>query len=72
MDDEWPLSSEEMYTTLRSHLLERVRDKESFIRVQSIIALSKLAGSEDPEEYDDEEVSIIDILVDTLKHDTSP
>lgn len=42
--------------------MERVRDKlkEAIIRVQVVAALSKLAGSEDPSELDDDETSIVD------------
>ena len=57
---------------LRSSMVERVRDKEAPIRVQAVIALSKLAPSEDISELDDDEPSITDVLVVVLAHDTSP
>ena len=53
-------------------MVERVRDKEAPIRVQAVIALSKLAPSEDISELDDDEPSITDVLVVALTHDTSP
>jgi condensin complex subunit 3 len=49
-----------------------VKDKEAIIRVQAVVGLSKLAGSEDPADLDDDEISIIETLVLILRHDTSP
>ena len=48
-------------------LLERIHDKEAPVRVQAVIALSKLCGSEDPSE----EPNITEVLMDTLSYDTS-
>ncbi|CCM04766.1 uncharacterized protein FIBRA_06956 [Fibroporia radiculosa] len=62
---------EDLYGSLRSSLMERVRDKEAVIRVQATIALSKLAGSEDISELDDDEMSIMGVLIDTLSFDPS-
>ncbi|KAF8635378.1 hypothetical protein AX15_000383 [Amanita polypyramis BW_CC] len=62
---------EEIYTELRSALLDRIYDKENAVRVQVVISLAKLAGSEDPSEVGDGE-SVLDILLDTLAHDSSP
>lgn len=59
--------SEDVYNDLRLCLLERVNDKEAPVRVQAVIALSKLCGSEDPSE----EPNITDVLVDTLSYDSS-
>lgn len=63
--------SEDLYTNLRSALLERICDKEAPIRVQSVIAISKLCGSEDPTEIE-EGPSAIDILGEVLSTDPSP
>ncbi|KAI0941839.1 hypothetical protein AcV7_002413 [Taiwanofungus camphoratus] len=63
---------EDLYTTLRSALLERVRDKEPPIRAQAATALTKLAGSEDPADLEPDEQSILDVLLETLAYDTSP
>ncbi|KAI0696847.1 nuclear condensing complex subunit [Cytidiella melzeri] len=52
---------------LRMCLLERIRDKEAQVRVQAVIALSKLCGSEDPSE----ETNITDVLIETLSYDSS-
>ena len=60
--------SEDVYENLRSCLLERISDKEPPVRVQTVIALSKLCGSEDPSE----EPNITDVLIDTLTYDPSP
>ena len=60
--------SDDVYSLLRDNLLERVRDKESPVRVQAAIALSKLCGSEDDP---DEEPKITDVIVDVLTYDTA-
>ena len=51
--------------------MERVRDKEPTIGVQAVIALSKLCGSEDPYDLEDDEATAIDVLEDMLAHDPS-
>ncbi|GJE85117.1 condensin complex subunit 3 [Phanerochaete sordida] len=58
---------DKVYEALRDNLLERVRDKESVVRVQAAIALSKLCGTEDP----DEEPKVTDVIIDVLAHDTA-
>ncbi|KAK2461194.1 hypothetical protein APHAL10511_006721 [Amanita phalloides] len=63
---------EEIYTELRTALLDRVHDKEPAVRVQTVISLAKLAGSEDPAEVNDGESSVLDVLTDTLSYDSSP
>ena len=40
-----------------------------FIRAHAVTALSKLAGSEDPDEMDPGEKTIIELLVDVLSYD---
>jgi len=55
-----------IYTSLRTALLERIRDKESTIRVQATISLAKLSGIEDPVA---EEPAVIDVLLETLTYD---
>lgn len=65
-------NSEEIYTTLRTSLLGRIHDKETPIRVQAVIALSKLSGSEDPADLADGDPSVIDVLKDVLAYDSSP
>jgi condensin complex subunit 3 len=54
---------------LRSSLLDRVRDKESSVRVQAVIALSKLSASEDPADVTEDGSAINDVLTDTLVYD---
>ncbi|EPS93226.1 hypothetical protein FOMPIDRAFT_1056181 [Fomitopsis schrenkii] len=63
---------EDLYSSLRSSLMERTRDREPPIRVQAIIALSKLAGSEDVSELDEGEQTIMEALLDAITYDTSP
>lgn len=57
---------------MRSSLMERVKDKEAFIRAVAVVALSKLAGAEDPEDLGDDAINVIDALVDILRYDSSP
>lgn len=63
--------SEDLYTNLRTALLDRISDKEAPIRVQAVIALSKLCGSEDPAEIE-EGPSAIEVLGEVLSTDPSP
>ncbi|KIM91366.1 hypothetical protein PILCRDRAFT_810639 [Piloderma croceum F 1598] len=62
---------EDLYTLLRSSLLKRINDKEAPIRVQAVIALSKLCGSEDPDEVKDGEPTAIEVLIGVLGGDPS-
>ncbi|KAG8963687.1 hypothetical protein FRC00_005396 [Tulasnella sp. 408] len=62
---------EDLYLALRSALLERIRDKETPVRVQAVIALAKLQG-DNPEEMEEEEQSVSEVLVDVLQYDPSP
>lgn len=62
--------SEDIYKSLRETLIERVLDREVSVRVQAVIALSKLCGTEDPSEVPEGECAT-DILVDALAHDAS-
>ncbi|OBZ78081.1 Condensin complex subunit 3 [Grifola frondosa] len=63
---------EDLYTSLRSSLMERLRDKEAMVRVHAVVALSKLSFSEEPSELEEGESSILDTLIDTMTYDTSP
>jgi condensin complex subunit 3 len=64
--------SEDMYNSLRLALMERVRDKEPFIRVQAVAALAKICGSdEDLEQLGDDEQTATEILEELLAHDPS-
>jgi condensin complex subunit 3 len=56
---------------LRSSLLERAQDKETFVRLQAVIALAKLQRGED-EQNEEREVYLSDILIDMLQHDPAP
>ncbi|KAG9019330.1 hypothetical protein FRB90_003736, partial [Tulasnella sp. 427] len=62
---------EDLYLALQAALLERIRDKEAPLRVQAVIALAKLQP-ENPEEVEDDEQSISEVLADVLQHDPSP
>ncbi|KAL4248656.1 CND3 (condensin subunit 3) family protein [Abortiporus biennis] len=59
---------EPLYISLREALLERARDKEIPVRVQAVIALSKIWASDDP---DTNPPTILDVLLDMLSYDPS-
>ena len=65
--------SEDLYEQLRLALLERRRDREAFVRSQSILALAKLMDT-DPDEdaEEDSEESIIACILNSLCTDDSP
>jgi condensin complex subunit 3 len=63
--------SEEVYTRLRSALLERVTDKEPPVRIQAVIALSKLCGSEDPSDVEEGEQTAVELLLEVLSSDSA-
>ncbi|KAH9918861.1 uncharacterized protein B0H18DRAFT_1122829 [Fomitopsis serialis] len=67
-----PTASEDLYSSLRSSLMERARDKESTISNRAIVALSKLAGSEDVIKLEEGEQTIMDMLIDCLTYDAAP
>ncbi|TCD66080.1 hypothetical protein EIP91_001838 [Steccherinum ochraceum] len=60
---------EDVYSRLRTSLMERARDKEPTIRACAITALSKLLSGEDPEDLEDDEPSILDTLLDSICYD---
>lgn len=62
-------ASEDAYKTLRTALLDRLNDRETSVRCQAIMSLAKLCISEDPEDL--EEVSMVEVLLDTLACDPS-
>lgn len=72
---------DDLYDTLKGALLLRARDKESFVRVQAVVALAKLQGGEDdgeaahshhPEGSDEESRGdITGVLLKVLRHDPS-
>jgi condensin complex subunit 3 len=49
--------------------LDRVYDKEPPVRVQAVIALSKLCGSEAEGEFDENEQTAIEVLLDIMSQD---
>ncbi|KAG6812899.1 hypothetical protein H0H92_015634 [Tricholoma furcatifolium] len=60
---------EDAYTLLRDGLIDRTCDKEVLVRAHAATALSKLAGSEDPNEVEDGEKTILEILIDIISYD---
>jgi condensin complex subunit 3 len=51
--------------------MERVCDKEPFVRVQAVAALAKICGSEDLEELGEDEQTATQVLENLLAHDPS-
>ena len=60
-----------MYSMLRDNLMDRLFDKEPLIRSHAVAALSKLVGTEDPDEVEEGEKSILEILLDVVSSDTA-
>ncbi|KIJ25339.1 hypothetical protein M422DRAFT_38823 [Sphaerobolus stellatus SS14] len=60
---------DEVYAVLRACLLDRTKDKEPFVRVQAAIALSKLAGSESPDDLGEGELDAQEVLIDMVQYD---
>ncbi|KAG6886151.1 hypothetical protein C0993_000669 [Termitomyces sp. T159_Od127] len=63
------LVDEDVYSELRSSLMDRANDKEVNVRVQVVIALSKLSGTEGPAEEGEQTVQ--ELLTDIMEHDSS-
>ncbi|KAK0449796.1 nuclear condensing complex subunit [Desarmillaria tabescens] len=62
---------EDTYDILRDGLIERICDKEPLIRSHAVAALSKLAGTEDPDELQADERTILELLLDVVAYDHS-
>ncbi|KAF9168468.1 hypothetical protein DFQ26_007599 [Actinomortierella ambigua] len=56
---------DDLYQELKSSLMERIRDKESAVRVQAVFALSKLQGGDEDGEVD----SVVAKMLDVMRHD---
>ena len=55
---------------LRASLLDRVRDKETPVRLQAVIALARLQrGEEGSDDLGEDEENLTDVLIDVLQHD---
>ena len=63
------LFSEDAYNELRSSLIQRLYDKETIIRIHVVIALSKFVGTESPDEIEQGEQTILQMLLDTISID---
>ncbi|KAK2461192.1 hypothetical protein APHAL10511_006719 [Amanita phalloides] len=60
---------EDTYSSLRTSLVDRVNDKEPVIREYAVVALSKLAGTEDPHEIQEGEKTILEMLLEIMSFD---
>ncbi|KAJ3774574.1 nuclear condensing complex subunit [Lentinula raphanica] len=63
---------ESTYNHLRDNLIERLCDKEPLVRAHAAIGLSKLVGTEDPEEIRKGEKTCLDLLLECVQYDTAP
>ena len=72
MNRKLKIRSEDLYARLRATLLDRLRDKEATIRAQAGAALSKLSLTEDLDELDEDDSSILEVVLDALAYDPSP
>ncbi|KAG6849522.1 hypothetical protein H0H93_007772 [Arthromyces matolae] len=63
---------EDTYNFLKDGLIDRICDKEAVIRAHAAMALSRLAGTEDPDEVAPGEKTILEILTDVLTFDPAP
>lgn len=61
--------SMDIYEALRENLIERLCDKEPSIRAQSVVALARLSGTEDPNEIEEGEKTILELLTEVLTYD---
>lgn len=66
------MQSMDIYQTLRESLIERLCDKESFVRAGCAVALARLSGTEDPNEIEEGERSILELLAEVLLYDDEP
>ena len=68
---------DEFFSLLKLGLLKRIRDKESFIRVQAVLGLGRLAGNEDDGDQgnidsdDDDACGLLETLLEVLQNDSS-
>ncbi|KKA27124.1 hypothetical protein TD95_000365 [Thielaviopsis punctulata] len=66
---------DELFQKLRHVLLKRIRDKESMVRSQAVLGLTRLAGNGDGGNSDDEEsdlsAGLLSKLLDLLQNDPS-
>jgi condensin complex subunit 3 len=51
--------------------LERINDKEFSVGIQAVIALSNLFGTEDPEDLDEGEPDVVEVLMEILQFDAA-
>ncbi|KAG0021693.1 hypothetical protein BGZ81_008818 [Podila clonocystis] len=62
---------DDLYTQLKDSLMERVKDKESAVRVQAVFALSKLQSGEEDEVENNDEENVVQVMIDLMQHDPS-
>ena len=63
--------SEDLYTSLREALVERLQDNEANVRAQAVAALAKLSFSEDVNELEEGEPSIVSLILNIMTCDES-
>jgi condensin complex subunit 3 len=63
-----PRSSEDLFFSLRTALLERARDKEVAVRVQAVLGLVAFL---DAETADEDEEDVVEVLLEIMSADPS-
>ena len=63
---------DELYHTIRQYLLKRLRDKESSVRVQAVLALTRMVpNADDEDDNDDTSSALLEKLIEIMQNDTS-
>ncbi|CCG83221.1 Putative uncharacterized protein [Taphrina deformans PYCC 5710] len=64
---------EELFEAIQDALIKRLRDRETSVRVQAILALARFqVPTEDDEDEDESSTKITEVLLHVLSHDPSP
>lgn len=62
---------DEVYRLVRQGLLKRIRDKETNVRVQAVMGLSRLVGNDGDDDLQDSSAALLEKLLDILQNDPS-
>ncbi|KAJ9103123.1 hypothetical protein QFC21_002545 [Naganishia friedmannii] len=63
---------DDLYANLRSTLLERTRDKEIPVRIQATLGIARLRAGDDPDDLEEDEEDLGEVLLDLLRFDSAP
>lgn len=62
---------DELYRLIRQGLLKRIRDKETTVRVQAVMGLSRLVGNEGEDDLENSSAALLEKLIDILQNDAT-